>query len=291
MRRISRFVSLILAPILVIGPISAQTPVTGATPSSNDAPPEDLQLRLIESDGAEIPVNSHSTKGFLIQVTDSRGTAVPDAVVTMRLPDAAPSGKFADGTHAAVAYTDQTGRAKISGILWASTPGLVAIRATATKGTAHSGILIQLTLTSSQVAAVPPPSPQVTPEAPPPVELHADAPPIVPASPPVEPKVEVTALGQLAKAPDLRSTAISPKPAAAPLTPAQNEQPAVSVVNAPGAEKAHSSKTKWIILAAVAAAAGGAGVAMMGKKSSSGASNTGPGISIGSPGISVGGPH
>ncbi|MBV9303798.1 MAG: hypothetical protein JOY62_17730 [Acidobacteriaceae bacterium] len=290
MRRISRFVSLILASILVIGPLSAQTPVTGATPSSNGAPPEDLQLRLIESDGAEIPVNSHSAKGFLIEVTDSRGTPVPDAVVTLRLPDAAPNGKFADGTHSAVAYTDQTGRAKIGGILCASTPGPVAIRATATKGTAHSGVLIQLTLTSTQIAAVPPPPPQVAPEAPPPVELHAEAPPVVPASPPVEPKVEVTSLGQPAKAPDLRSTPISPKPAA-PLTSAGNDQPAVSVVNAPGAEKVHSSKTKWIILAAVAAAAGGAGVAMMGKKSSSGASNSGPGISIGSPGISVGGPH
>jgi hypothetical protein len=203
--------------------------------------------------------------------------AVADAAIAFRLPDADPTGIFSDGTHSAVAYTDQTGRAKITGIQWNATPGAVAIRVTATKGTAHAGILIQQTLAPIRIDT-PAPLPSHT--------MHealpsAVAPLPLPAAPPVgtQPATKAAAPEQLATVPSVDAP-----------PPPRISEPAVSVTNSPTGASKHSGKTKWIILAAVAAAAGGAGVAMMGKKSSGGSAATPPGISIGAPGISIGHP-
>jgi hypothetical protein len=222
-----------------------------------------------------VPAGSRAVQEFLIEVTGSNGAAVPDAAVTFRLPDAEPTGRFADGTHAAVAYTDQTGRARIDGIRWNAAPGTVAIRVTATKGTAHAGILIQQTLAPIGMAALPDPVSQTPTSVAPPTTTP------LPLAPPIDTQLLAKAIppGQLA-------TAAPPIDARPRL---QNPEPAVSVTSASPGESKHSSKTKWIILAAVAAAGAGAGVAMMGKKSS--ASNpTAPGISIGPPSVSVGHP-
>ena len=292
MRFLTSYISVFLTPILIVGPLFAQAPAAAPSPPPGNATIEGLQMRLVEGDGTEAAINSRTQKGFLVEVTDSNGTAVPDAVVTLRLPDAAPSGTFSDGTHAAVAYTDQNGRVQISNILWGSTTGAVSIRATAAKGTAHAGILIQQTLTPAQIGVVAHPVVQTAAaQAPPPVTLRAAAPVTPPPSASAPPKIEVTVSGSpAAPAPQQPGNIPTRTESIARPTPAPAAEPAVSVVNAPGAEKTHSSKTKWIILAAVAAAAGGAGFAMMGKKSSS-SSTTGTGISIGSPGISVGAPH
>jgi hypothetical protein len=212
-----------------------------------------------------------------MEVTDSRGAAVADAAIVLRLPDTDPTGSFADASHAAIAYTDQAGRATLAGIQWASTPGIVAIRATASKGTAHAGILIQETLIPATLGVPTHPVQAAPPDALPPnvSSLPLPSPPHVG----VEPVSKTIAPGQ--------------PPAAAPSLaqsrPPVTAEPSVSVTSGAQGERKHSSKTKWIILAAIAAAAGGAGVAMSGKKSSS-SSSTAPGISIGPPSVSVGHP-
>ncbi|MGI8962618.1 MAG: hypothetical protein ACR2IV_23260 [Bryobacteraceae bacterium] len=276
MTLIARFISLLLTPILILGPISAQTLVIPPVAPSEAGHSPALQLRLVEGESTETLVGSRTLKGFLIEVADSMGAAVPEAAVSFRLPDTDPTGRFADGTHAAVVYTDQTGRAKINGIQWNAAPGVVTIRVTATRSTAHAGILIQQTLTRLSTRAL---APAVS-------QTPTDTLPAAAAQLPFAPSINRQPLAQAI--PPGQPATVAP-PLEAP-RPAQNQEPAVSVTSASPAESKHSSKTKWIILAAVAAAAGGAGVAMMGKKSI--ASNpTAPGISIGPPTVSVGGGH
>ncbi|MGI9072075.1 MAG: hypothetical protein ACR2JB_12375 [Bryobacteraceae bacterium] len=272
----SRVISLLLTPLLILGPLPAQTSAIPPTSATDTASSQALRLRIVEGGNTEVPAGSRAVQEFLVEVTGSNGAAVPDAAVTFRLPDAEPTGRFADGTHAAVAYTGLTGRAKIDGIRWNAAPGTVPIRVTATKGTAHAGILIQQTLAPVGMAAFAHPVSQTPAFS----VLPPTATPL-PLAPPFDTQL-------LAKAipPEQLATA-APPPDARPAQ--QNPEPAVSVTSASPGESKHSSKTKWIILAAVAAAAGGAGVAMMGKKSS--ASNpTALGISIGPPTVSVGHP-
>jgi hypothetical protein len=205
---------------------------------------------LVESD-AGVPVNSRSVKGFVVEVTDATGATVPEAAVAFRLAESGPTGTFADGSHAAVAYTDAAGRARMPGILWGNSAGAAELRITAAKGSAHAGLLLQQALTSTGVPLVQPGT------------LKTSAP---------SPAIVVTA----------RSGASTPvTPAAAPKV-----EPAVTITNASPGHAPHSNK-KWLIIALVAVGAGaGAAFAFKGKGSPSTPST--PGLSIGSPTISVG---
>src|SRR3954466_3170970 len=109
MRLIPQFVSLLLTPILIFAPLSAQTSTNSPALPSSAAASQALQLRLVEGESTDVPAGSRALKGFLIEVVDSSGAAVPDAALALRLPDSDPTGTFADGTHSAVTYTDQTG--------------------------------------------------------------------------------------------------------------------------------------------------------------------------------------
>jgi hypothetical protein len=278
MRLIPRFVSLLLTPILIVGPLSAQTPTVSPALPSNAVRSEALQLRLVEGESTAVPAGSRAVTGFLLEVVDSNGTAVADAALVFRLPDADPTGTFADGSHAAVAYTDTTGRANIAGIQWSATPGVVAIRVTASRGTAHAGILIQQTLAPVSMGAVAPGVSQMA--------ANALSPAAALVSLPVPPPFDAQALAKLS--PPTQSVTVTPRLHAS--TEVQNPEPAVSVTSASPGESKHSNKTKWIILLAAVAAGAGVGVAMMGKKSTASAATV-PGISIGPPTVSVGAGH
>jgi hypothetical protein len=279
MRLIPQFVSLLLTPILIVGPLSAQTSTNSPALPPNAAASQALQLRLVEGESTDVPAGSRALKGFLIEVVDSSGVAVPDAALALRLPDSDPTGTFADGTHSAVTYTDQTGRAKIGGIQWNATPGLVAIRVTASRGTAHAGVLIQQTLAPRSVGAVATPISQTAADALPPAVAS------VPLSLPLP--FDTQSLAKVI--PSTQSATVAPR-FDAPAPVQRNPEPAVSVTSASPGESKHSNKTKWIILLAAVAAGAGIGVAMMGKKSTASAA-TAPGISIGPPTVSVGAGH
>ncbi|MFL6351540.1 MAG: hypothetical protein ACJ74Z_06790 [Bryobacteraceae bacterium] len=282
MTLIPRFISLLLTTTLILAPLAAQTSVAPLEAPTAATPSQVLQLRIVEGESSEVRAGLQATQAFVIEVTGPNGAAVPDAAVAVRLPDIDPTGRFADGTHAAVAYTDQSGRARLNRIRWDAAPGTVAIRVTATRGTAHAGILIQQTLTPVTTVAVADAVPETHTSAPQPPATPLPVAPAFERQPLAsdrEPLPEVFAPGQPA-------SPIPPRPAQAPL---QDPEPAVSVTSASPGESKRSSKTKWIILAAVAAAAGGAGIAMMGKKSSP-SNPTGSGMSIGPPTVSVGHP-
>jgi hypothetical protein len=279
MRLIPQFVSLLLTPILIVGPLSAQTSTNSPAVPSNAAVSQALQLRLVEGESTEVPAGSRALKGFLIEVVDSSGAAVPDAALALRLPDSDPTGTFADGSHSAVAYTDQAGRAKMGGIQWNATPGLVAIRVTASRGTAHAGVLIQQTLAPLSLGTVAAPISQTSADALPPAVAS------VPLSLPLP--FDTQSLAKVI--PSTQTATLAPR-FDAPAPVQRNPEPAVSVTSASPGESKHSNKTKWIILLAAVAAGAGIGVAMMGKKSTASAA-TAPGISIGPPIVSVGAGH
>ncbi len=267
----SSFISAVLTPILVISPLYAQIPAPSAS-SPSDAIIQTLELHAVQSDGSGVPAGSSASKGFAVQVTDTAGASVGEAVVVFRLPDSGPTGTFADGSHSAVAYTDMNGRAEVSGIQWGETPGSAAIRVTATKGTSHAGILIEQTITTRETEAASntaPPSPIASPARPQPQ---------APGTPMSATKVIVP--------PQQDLSAHAPS---APGSQAQQE-PSVSVTKPPPGAATHSgSKAKWYILAAVAAGAG-IGLAMAGKGKSSSSSTPTSTLSIGSPSISIGHP-
>jgi len=138
MKRLSPLFSFILIPLLVTLPLSAQLPESSAAPGTSAAP-EALQIRVLDANPLSVSVNSQAAAGIAVEITDSDGAPVSEAAVVVRLPDAGPTGAFADGSHAAVAYTDHSGRAQIASLdfLQADVAGISRV------GIAHVIVLVQ----------------------------------------------------------------------------------------------------------------------------------------------------
>jgi len=267
--------------LLLIGePIWTQTPVLPASDETGGG--SNLQVRVISSDSSPTTAGSRSAKGLTIQVTDPNGAAVPEAAVAFRLPDSGSSGTFADGSHSAVVYTDNAGKAHVDGIQWNETPGVAALRITVSKGSDHAGILVEQALASpsagSGAAAAQPV--RSSPLPPTPAVLEN---PVAPNKP----------VGVLAAAPSVSVESIGRKGAALANPLNAGMEPSVSIVSSPQEQLNSGSKKKWIILGLVIAAGAGAGFAMAGKSSGSNSSSTAAptsSISFGSPTVSVGHP-
>ena len=290
MKLCNRIASVLLASLLLIEQLPAQAP---GSPGSLD-----LQLHLVESeDGASAVAGSHSVNGLTVQVTDASGIPAPDTAVVLRLPDEGVTGKFSDGSHAAIAYTDASGRAYLRDIQWGATAGVVSMKLTATKGTVHAGMLIEKTLTAASVvssgAASPTsvPATSIQPKLPPPDPTASKATPVAAKiqAPPAAPVAEAQPSVTVRQPGAVDRSSHGPVPASA--SPSFLE-PAVSVTNGPAQQQVHSgSHKKWIIIAVVIAAGAGAGIAMAGKgKSNSASPSSSSSLSIGSPTVSVGHP-
>jgi hypothetical protein len=254
MKSLSSFLSLVLIPLIAVLPIRAQLP---PAPSNTEGT---LQLRMVES----------SPNKFAVEVTDGAAKPAAGAAVAFRLPDTDPAGTFADGSHAAVVYTDINGRAQIGGIQWNRASGVASVRITAAKGAAHAGLIVEQPIAPNVVAV------QVAKA----VLQPAVVQPVV-AQPGVlqPPPAKIVKAEPIAVAHSGASTSVAPAP-----------PPSVSVTNtkaSPG-ETAHSSK-KWLVVLLVAGAAGaGAAFAFKGKGAS--AAPSAPSLSIGNPSISIGHP-
>jgi hypothetical protein len=146
MKLLSRFLSLFLIPLLIILPLQAQLPAPE---------PANPVLRLLLKSATTAAVNSPAASGFLVEVTDAKGAPVLDAAVYFRLPDEGVTGTFADGSHAAVAYTDAAGLAHSPALRWGATPGSANVRITAAKGPLHAGLLVEEVLQSAANPRVP----------------------------------------------------------------------------------------------------------------------------------------
>lgn len=286
----SQLCCFLLIPSLVVSPLAAQSSavapaVIAPAQGSGAVDNTDLQLRVVEGSAPEAKVNS-TLKGLTVAVTNATGAPIADAAVAFRLPDNGATGTFPDGSHAAVAYTDTSGRANFTGLHWNQTPGSVAMRVTATKGTSHAALLLNKTLTSDVTTVVQVPQAAAPSTPPPPAQQSVVQQPVLKQSAVQQP-------GQTASAQPVSRTGAAPV-VITPVPPAPTStakpEPTVSVTGASPDSSPHSSKTKWIILAAVAAAAAGGGFAVMGKGKSTAAS-TGNALTIGKPSVSVGSGH
>ncbi|MGH7139435.1 MAG: hypothetical protein ACREHD_27130 [Pirellulales bacterium] len=251
-------------------PLAAQTSPVAVAPANSQTAA--LRIGIVDRDAASLAAGSRARKGYTVRVTDSSGKPVPDAAVACRLPDSAPTGTFAQGSHSAVLFTGADGRAHISGIQWGVAAGTVFMRVTANKGIAHAGMLVEQTLAPAVAASEPP---AVAPSGPPVVSvIHWQREAEHPLARREVPREDAAVLARQ-----------TPPAIAAP-----DQPPEVSITKPPpGAKVGHSSKKKWIILALVAGAAAGAvGFAAKGKSASSGSSTMQ--MSIGTPTISVGKP-
>ncbi len=308
-----RFLSSTLSLLLAL-------PLYGQLPSPNPAAPApipaSLELRVIAAEtAASSPTGSHSQQGISVEVRDQSGAAVPNAAVIFRLPDTGPSGTFADGTHAAIVYSDASGRARTGAVHWGDAPGIVSLRITAAQGAAHAGFVFEETLGGSAPASAILPVNRPAPSAP----VVSQAPPLTPGNlPAVRPAPGVVIENVTAKPAHKRSKSaakpqdedtddtdpgdvVPTKTAALDYdspdanVPIRHElgtgadegdSPGVSVTSAGGDVHSGHSKKKWIFIVAAAAGAGVA-FAMLHKSSGSSASS---GLTIGSPSISIGHP-
>ncbi|HEY6987528.1 MAG TPA: hypothetical protein VH369_04040 [Bryobacteraceae bacterium] len=249
MKFFSSLVSTVLIPLIAVPPIRAQLP-----PPSSGAEAT-LQVRVLESSGSRFLVEV--TAGAAAPIGDWAAAPVAGAAVAFRLPDTDPIGTFADGSHAAVVYTDTNGRARVEGIHWNRTSGSATVRITAAKGGAHAGLILDQAISTSVVQV--------------PVAKTVPQPGVLK---PVQTKIATP------PAPVARSGASAP---------AAQEPPHVSVTSASPGEASHSSSKKWLVIALLAGAArAGAAFAMKGKSSSPAA--PAPSLSIGNPSISIGHP-
>ncbi len=265
----------VLVPLLMGEPVWAQVPVLPASDEAGGG--SNLQLRVISADDSRLPVNSRSVKGFTVQVTNANGAGVPEAAVVFRLPDSGPSGVFQDGSHSAVAYTDKTGAARADGIRWSETPGVAAIRITASKGEDHAGVLVEQTLVSPGAGPVATAAAEPARSAPlPPAPAILESSVSVAAPMPSTPSISVTPLG--------RKSALSDSFRA-------EAEPSLSIVSSPGERLSSGGKRKWIILGLAIAAGAGAGLVFANRSSKSSSTATvASSISFGSPSVSVGHP-
>ncbi len=241
MKLFAPFVSVILSAILVTGPLQAQQT-------------SQLQLKVLEDKGGALT----------IQVSDGASGPVSDAAVLVRLPDDGLTGAFQDGTRAAVAYSDSSGRASVTGIRWSDQPGKIPVQITATRGTLRG----ELSMDHVIAGAAPAPTP-VT-------------------AAPVQQKPVGTAAATPVQQPGTPAVKMAPEPKAE----VPSSLPRVTVSSVPSDERLHSGGgKKWILLAILAAGAG-AGVAVMtkGKSGSSSSSTSSSGVTIGTPTIGVGKP-
>ena len=322
MKLLSRFLAVVLSPLLAVSPLAAQ--------SSSVATPLDggqvLQLRVVGGDAVVPTAGSHPPAGIKVRVTDSSGAGVPNTAVIFRFPESGPSAKFADGTRVAVVHTDDAGLAHVEGIQWDNVTASVGLRVTAAKNTGHAGLLVEQKLTQNTNAIAAPATPVIAPIPTTPISLpvaHADAtnsrdnvpgrlqvasnsgPRFSVVSTPRKkhPAMETTETDGDSESDERVSVA---RNSPAPVAPADDsldanvpvrhfassgasglleESPGVSVSSAGPASHGHG-KAKWLIAIGLAAGAGAA-IALTHK---GGSGSSASGISIGAPSISVGHP-
>lgn len=218
-------------------------------------------LEPAEPSSGALTVHATAGKDVIdVQVSDESGAPVRDAAVIVRLPDDPPTGTFANGSHAEVAYTDGSGQAHMAGIHWTASEGAVPIQITATKGDLHAGTMLEQAVNPEKSGAAP----------------H---------------RVVKAAASKSAANVGVPASASPASPQPPPPATAQPEIPRVTVISHPTDQKISSgSHKKWVIIALAVGAGAGAAFAFSSKKSSSSSSASTTGTTIGSPTVSVGQP-
>jgi hypothetical protein len=288
-----RFLSLLLSSLVALNPIWAQTGSAVPAASANTDLP--LHVQLVDDPGPAQP-HATSSKGFVIQVTNSNGSPVSGAAVALRLPDEGATGRFSNGLRAWVAYSDNAGIARFPVIQWEETSGDSQLKVTAAKGTSHAALMIAQRVSALDTASVSVVSVPMPP---------ATAAVQKPALPPLPPEIVTTpqpgsVFQPLADVPPPMNTVstgasvskdkphtLVPNPP--PPVKEASSEPTVTITNT-GAGGSESHKKMWIIVG-IAAGAGAAalGAIMLGHGAGAAAGgSSSSGVTLGTPTITVG---
>jgi hypothetical protein len=210
----------------------------------------------------------------------------------LRLPEAGPTGRFANGLRAWVMYSDAAGIARFPLILWGDTPGAVPVRLTAAKGTLHTGLVInqQITVEAKSVMIVPVPAKTAStaepkPARPPQLKTSVETP---------LPGKEPAALADVIPADSTHqvnrtTTGAEPPHPLKPNPPAGKEtEPAVSITNSSSGAGHEKHKMLYTLLAVGAGAGVGTIFALKGHGGTSSSGGAAAGVSIGAPSVTIG---
>ncbi|HVN03221.1 MAG TPA: hypothetical protein VMT86_02320 [Bryobacteraceae bacterium] len=112
-----------------------------ALPCAAMAQVANLQIKVLEGEGAVHPAGAHVARPLAVQVTDDEGRPVAGAAVSFQLPADGPGGIFANGLRTDLAISDASGRAAIHAVQLNRIGGQFRIRITAVKEQARAGII------------------------------------------------------------------------------------------------------------------------------------------------------
>lgn len=269
MRFVFRPLCVLLSAILVAGlPIQAQE---NSSAASGDV--QELHVRLV-GNAVAAPTGKLSRQPLVFAVTDGHNAPVPSATILVRLPNDGPSGVFNDGSRVAVLYTDMSGQVTVNNIHWGSTPGTAVVRVTASKGTAHAGLLVEQVIGSAREASSETASAASTSER-------------VTAVQPGQPQTP-------SKKVPMQEPALVASNANSATVKTPSEPPGIVINNHPDRQAssgASGRSRKWLWIGLGAAAAAGAAFAVAGKGSGSSSPASTPGTAtIGAPSVSIGHP-
>lgn len=290
MRIFLRPLSVLLSGLLAVGTCLEAQNV--APVDSSDI--QELHLRVVEGPDAERTLAQPIT----VAVTDGHGAPVSNATVLFRLPSDPPTGIFSDGSRVSVVYTDMEGHAAVKSIQWSASSGTAVVRVTASKGTAHAGLLIERALTASKnsAAVIPAEARAAQPAvaAPRPAAENAKAVPAAPVEQPVAVIQHPEASAQTSIARASKPIQIS-SDGATLASSNRSEEPTVQITtNRPVQLTGASGKSKkWLWIGIGGAAAAGMAFAFVGKGGAGSSSPGTPGappLSIGTPSVSIGHP-
>jgi hypothetical protein len=104
-----------------------------------------LNLVIVEGDGAINNIRQRTAREPIVQVEDENHRPVAGAVVAFTLPSQGASGVFANGSHTLTAITDQQGRAIARGLRPNNVQGQYQIHVTAS----HNGQTASTNITQS----------------------------------------------------------------------------------------------------------------------------------------------
>jgi hypothetical protein len=292
-----RFLSLFLCPLVALTPIWAQSTSAGGGEPAVEVP---FHVHLVDEPGPA-PTRSTSEKGYVVQVTNGTGAPVAGAAVALRLPEDGPTGRFANGLRAWVAYSDTAGIARFPVIQWGETGGLVELSVTAAKDTLHAGLtiaqqigqehpsasIVSIPVEAASVAKpAPPPEPRIVIQTPEPGTVSMPLADTVPLS------VSPLNTSQL-DIPKAGSSGASGPHTLTPNPPSAGKEdsaaPTVSITNSASGASGNSHKKLWLLVAVGTGAGVGALMALKGAHGGGGSSTTSSsGVSVGTPTISVG---
>lgn len=290
MRIFLRPLSVILSGLLAVGTCLEAQNVAPVDSSGV----QELHIRVVEGHDAA----RATAQPITVAVTDGHGAPVSNATVLFRLPPDSPTGLFSDGSRVSVVYTDMEGHAAVKDIQWSASSGTAVVRVTASKGTAHAGLLIEQVLAPSKNSAT---------------VMPAESPAVQPALAASNPAPENAKIVHSAEVGQPAAVLQQPEtPAQTPIARAskpirissdgttlpnasRSEEPTVQITtNRPVQLTGASGKSKkWLWIGIGGAAAAGMAFAFVGKGGAGSNSSGTPGapsLSIGTPSVSIGHP-